>query len=54
MAASVRDTGMPLRGLLVGFAIAIGVAALGLVLSSRLRVAARPSGVASPVPATGP
>jgi MFS family permease len=54
VAASVRDTGAPLRGLLVGFSIAIGVAALGLVLSSRLRVAARPSGVASPVPATGP
>ncbi len=54
VAAAVRDAGTPFRGLLVGFAIAIGVAALGLVLSSRLRVAARASTAASPVPAAGP
>lgn len=52
VAASVRDAGTPLRGLVVGFAVAIGVAALGLILSSRLRVAARMSTAARPVPAT--
>ena len=53
VAASVRDAGTPLRGLLVGFGVAIAVALLGLVLSVRLPVATRPSTPASPVPVAG-
>ena len=54
VAAAVRDAGTPFRGLLVGFAVAIAVATLGLILSSRLRVAERPATAASAVPVTGP
>ncbi len=55
VAASVRDTGAPLRGLLVGFAIAIGVAAAraGPERPAARGRAARPAS-ASAVPATGP
>ena len=41
VAASVRATGAPVSGLAVGFAVAIAVAGLGLVLSARLSVAGR-------------
>ena len=42
VAASVRDTGEPVTGLLIGFAVAIGVGVAGVLLSTRLRVAHRP------------
>lgn len=41
VAASVRATATPVSGLAVGFAAAITVAVLGLILSSRLSVAVR-------------
>jgi MFS family permease len=43
VAASVRDTGEPVRGLVVGFVVAIAVAGLGLALSGRLAVVPRPA-----------
>ena len=54
VAAAVRDAGTPFRGLFVGFLVAIAVATLGLILSSRLRVAERPATAAGAVPVTGP
>jgi MFS family permease len=54
VAASVRDTAAPVSGLVIGFGIAIGVAALGLVLSSRLGVSPHPARSVGAVPATGP
>jgi MFS family permease len=41
VAASVRATATPVSGLAVGFAAAIAVACLGLIVSTRLSVAAR-------------
>ena len=41
VAASVRATDAPVSGLAVGFAVAIAVAGLGLILSTRLSVVAR-------------
>jgi MFS family permease len=41
VAAAVRATGQPVQGLVIGFAVAIAVAGLGLVLSGRLGVAPR-------------
>ena len=54
VAAAVRDAGTPLRGLILGFAVAIAVAALGLVLSGRLRVAPRVEQGIAAIPATRP
>ena len=53
VAASVRETAEPVAGLAIGFAVAIAVAGLGLVLSSRLSLAARHERGVSPVPAAG-
>ena len=51
VAASVRATQTPVSGLAVGFAVAIGVAGLGLIVSTRLSVAARRERGTVPVPA---
>jgi MFS family permease len=51
VAASVRATGEPVSGLAVGFAVAIAVAGLGLILSTRLSVLARQERGVSAVPA---
>ena len=54
VAAAVRDAGTPLRGLVLGFSVAIAVAALGLALSGRLRVAPRVEQGLAALPATRP
>lgn len=54
VAASVRATQTPVSGLAVGFAVAVGVAGLGLIVSTRLSVAARRERGAVAVPATDP
>jgi MFS family permease len=41
VAASVRSTGEPVSGLAIGFAVAIAVAGVGLIISPRLSVAVR-------------
>lgn len=53
VAASVRDTAAPAQGLLIGFMVAIAVAGLGLILSSRLSVASEADRAVSAVPAAG-
>jgi predicted MFS family arabinose efflux permease len=53
VAASVRDTAAPAQGLLVGFVIAIAVAVLGLVVSSRLGVARSTERPANVLPVAG-
>jgi MFS family permease len=53
VAASVRDTAQPVRGLAIGFVVAIAVAGLGLVVSSRLGVRSRSEASVSTVPAPG-
>ena len=53
VAASVRDTAEPVRGLAIGFVVAIAVAGMGLVLSSRLGVRSRSEPSVSTVPAPG-
>jgi MFS family permease len=54
VAASVRDTGEPVWGLVVGFVVAIAVASLGLALSGRLAVASRPARDAAMVAVPNP
>ncbi len=51
VAASVRATQTPVSGLAIGFAVAIGVAVLGLIVSARLSVAVRRERSAVAVPA---
>ena len=53
VAASVRTTSLPVQGLLIGFVVAFAVAALGLVVSSRLGVRAPAESIAGTVPAPG-
>jgi hypothetical protein len=54
VAASVRATAAPVSGLAAGFAAAIAVAGLGLILSTRLSVAARRERAVLAVPAADP
>ncbi|MEA2612675.1 MAG: hypothetical protein QOI52_634, partial [Chloroflexota bacterium] len=51
VAASVRQTGQPGGGLAAGFLVAIAVAGMGLLISSRLSVATRRERVVSALPA---
>ena len=50
VAASVRSTGEPVSGLAIGFAVAIAVAGVGLIISPRLSVAVRQQQRVSAVP----
>jgi MFS family permease len=51
VAASVRQTGQPGGGLAAGFLVAIAVAGIGLLISSRLSVATRRGRVVGALPA---
>jgi len=51
VAAAVRQTGQPGAGLTVGFLVAIAVAGMGLLISSRLSVGARHEPAAQVIPA---
>jgi MFS family permease len=53
VAAAVRGTGAPVTGLVVGFAVAIGVGLAGVALGSRLSPAAAAHGRVSTAPARG-
>jgi MFS family permease len=54
VAESYRQTGDPAAGLAVGFAVALGVGAVGLALSGRLRVVDRVASAATPSTVSAP